>query len=330
MLKKKGTIQNFVSSADKPVERRMQVSVANPCVPSLLQNGSGVQLFYDWYRSRGTELACPADLLDTVYPPNVLDCWISMFLREARIDYGGMYDESTLRALLQDIQNRVGKTYALQTVIIYDLPQVCRAWIALILRQPPPLCHRNFDQPMAPQSPPEQQHCTTINSRKPTSVNTTPSKTRFSAPLQQHQLQSLEKAFQPKNTIQSTSWVIKAFCEWQKSRNAQSLSLFQCPNDLLEKPYPPAVLDQWLAAFIMEARKGDESYYTPSSLNCLLAGFQRHRRLNLGRAAPNIIDNLFPKKRNALDQQLRCLRKMGIGITKTRAPVITEDQETQL
>ena len=117
------------------------------------------------------------------------------------------------------------------------------------------------------------------------------------------------------------------------AKKPKCLSLFQCPNDLLEKPYPPAVLDQWLAAFIMEARKGDRSYYTPSSLNCLLAGFQRHLRLNLGRAAPNIIDkknNLFPKKRNALDQQLRCLRKMGIGIAKRRAPVITEDQETQL
>ena len=31
---------------------------------------------------------CPSDLLDTIYPMNVVDHWMSMFLREARMDYG--------------------------------------------------------------------------------------------------------------------------------------------------------------------------------------------------------------------------------------------------
>ena len=84
---------------------------------------------------------------------------------------------------------------------------------------------------------------------------------------------------------------------WIKIHSVQHI--FQCPRDLLVKPYPPAVIDQWLAAFIVEARKADGSYYTPTSLNGLLAGIQRQLQENLGRAAPNIIDkknDLFPKR----------------------------------
>ena len=98
---------------------------------------------------------------------------------------------------------------------------------------------------------------------------------------------------------------MKAFNNWLKNRNSQCPSGFQCPQDPPWKPHPPAVLDQWLAAFIIEVRKSDGSYYCPTSLNGLMAGIQRHLRENLGRAAPNIIDkknDLFPKKKNLLDQ----------------------------
>ncbi len=71
----------------------------------------------------------------------------------------------------------------------------------------------------------------------------------------------------------------------------------------------------------------------PTSLNGLFAGIQHHLRENLGRAAPNIINKkmtYFQKKKNALDQQLRLLRKKGIGVMKKQAPIITPEQETQL
>ena len=52
---------------------------------------------------------CPKDLLDTAYPMNLLDYWISMFLREARMDFGGSFSEGVLRAAIQDIQDHVNK-----------------------------------------------------------------------------------------------------------------------------------------------------------------------------------------------------------------------------
>ena len=57
----------------------------------------------------------------------------------------------------------------------------------------------------------------------------------------------------------------------------------------------------------------------PTAPQHLSTGIQRHLRESLGRAEPNIINeknDLFPKKKNALNQQLWHLRKIGIGVTK--------------
>ena len=73
---------------------------------------------------------------------------------------------------------------------------------------------------------------------------------------------------------------------------------------------------------VVETRKADGSYYTPTSINALLAGIQWQLWENLGGAAPNIIDrknDLLPKKKNALDQQLQLLRSKGIGVMKKQA-----------
>lgn len=121
------------------------------------------------------------------------------------------------------------------------------------------------------------------------------------------------------------------FNDWVKQRNEECAT--KCPADLLQSPYPPAVLDRWIAAFILEARRNDGMYYTPDSLNCLLAGIQRCLRENLGRCAPNIIDkksDLFPQKKHALDKQLRFLRSEGIGVLKKRASVIPKSVEHTL
>lgn len=68
---------------------------------------------------------CPSNLFDTVYPVNALDHWI----REARMDYGGSFNEGALRATLSDIQDHVAVTYGLQEINSYNLPEICRAWI---------------------------------------------------------------------------------------------------------------------------------------------------------------------------------------------------------
>ena len=157
-------------------------------------------------------------------------------------------------------------------------------------------------------------------------------KKRFAEPLNVEELKTIEEAQVPKRMKQATHWALRAFDEWVTSRNTIACNMFSCP-DLLKNLYSPAVLDQWLAAFIMEVRKADGTHYSPDSLQCLVAGLQRYLRENLGRAAPNIVDkrnNLFPKKRNALDRQLKYLRSIGVGVVKKRAPVITHEAENML
>ena len=147
------------------------------------------------------------------------------------------------------------------------------------------------------------------------------------------ELKDLAVAPVPKRTKQATHWAVRVFDEWVAHRNAFPSKTLHCPADLLTRPHPPAVLDQWIAAFIMEVRKADGTHYSPDSLQCMVAGLQRHLRATLGRAAPNIVDKkneLFPLKRNALDRQLRYLRSIGVGVVKKRAPVITRDAENLL
>ena len=82
------------------------------CAPSSSQNVpvNGVELFKQWSCERcQTVSMCPKDLLDTAYPMNVLDYWISMFLREARMDFGGSFSEGVLCAAIRDIQDHVNK-----------------------------------------------------------------------------------------------------------------------------------------------------------------------------------------------------------------------------
>ena len=77
-------------------------------------------------------------------------------------------------------------------------------------------------------------------------------------------VKTLKEAQVPKWMKQATHWAVHAFDEWVTSKNTVACNMFSCP-DLL-KPYPPAVLDQWLAAFFMEVRKGDGTHYSPDSL----------------------------------------------------------------
>lgn len=91
------------------------------------------------------------------------------------------------------------------------------------------------------------------------------------------------------------------FDEMVTSRNTVACNMFSYPSDLFKKP--PAVLDQWLVAFIMEVRKGDGTRYSPDSLQCLVAGLQCYLRENLGR---QLIISL--KSETISFQKEKCLR----------------------
>ena len=270
---------------------------------------NGVATFYSWVQFRNQSpsvlLPCPYDLLDTVYPPAVIDFWLSAFLQEARVDNGGHLDNLSLRNALGDIQSHILKTYGAQAISVYDLPNTAKAWKTLVLLQPPPMLqpwpkdfpttnglpvtHSGLPVPDSlPGSnsghyqPPSRQFSEIRNMPGPTASQATGTsstlpaakRARFAPPLQPDDLKQLEKPPVPKKTQQATHWAIRVFNDWVTERNGIASSMFQCPQDLLSKPYPTAILDQWLAAFIMEVRKADGSYYTPDSLQCILAGIQ--------------------------------------------------------
>lgn len=123
------------------------------------------------------------------------------------------------------------------------------------------------------------------------------------------------------------------FQQWIKDRNQDKSVSRKCPPDLLDKLYPPPILDKWLAAFIMEVRRTDGGPYTPVSMNCIISGIQRHLRFKFGVNAPNICEKkstVFPLKCNALEARFRQLRADGVGVVRKRAPVVTEDDENTL
>lgn len=168
---------------------------------------------------------------------------------------------------------------------------------------------------------------------------------RFATPLSTKQIESLSTKLVPKKTSDSTKWAIRIFTDWCNERNGCPSALLDCPTDLFEHVkitngntgchygYPLSTLDFWLAAFVTEVRKADGGYYSPASLNCILAGLFRHMKDKFGANAPNFLSKSeanFSMFRNALDRQLRFLRGSGVGVERKRASIITAEDEDKL
>ena len=122
-------------------------------------------------------------------------------------------------------------------------------------------------------------------------------------------------------------------------------ALLECPADLFDYMkvtdgstgyqygYPLSTLDFWLAAFVTEVRKADGGFYSPASLNSILAGLFRHMKEKFGPITPNFFsktDAQFCMFKNALDRQLRFLRESGVGVERKRASIITSEDEEKL
>ena len=161
-----------------------------------------------------------------------------------------------------------------------------------------------------------------------------PKRRRFARPLSQTEIDDCCKPCVPKNTQSNTSWGVRVFSEWVKDRNSGMPSA--CPENLLTVQHPISVLDYWLAAFILEARRQDGNYYPGNTVRNILAALFRYMKENLGvKNAPNFIDRAqreanFPRLHNALDRHLKMLRNSGIGVEINRASVITTDMENRL
>ena len=136
--------------------------------------------------------------------------------------------------------------------------------------------------------------------------------------------------FVPRKTSDSTKWATRIFADWCSERNGCPSALLSCPTNLFEHAevskdtgchygYPLSTLDFWLAAFVTEVHKTDGGYYSPASLNCILAGLFRHMKDRFVPNTPNFLSKTeakFTMFQNSLDRQLRFLRGNGVGVER--------------
>ena len=113
------------------------------------------------------------------------------------------------------------------------------------------------------------------------------------------------------------------------------MDIAACPADLLEAPYPTHMVDEWLAVFVLEARRGDGDYYPPMTVQKLLPALFRVYKANQGPSVVSFMNKAirerhYPKLHNALDRHLRMLRSYGIGVERRSADVITVEMERKL
>ena len=73
----------------------------------------------------------------------------------------------------------------------------------------------------------------------------------------------------------NSRWAVNVFDQWVAFRNSQPNALLKCRTNLLERVYPTTVIDDWLAAFILEARRIDGDFYPDSTLKNILAALFR-------------------------------------------------------
>ena len=108
------------------------------------------------------------------------------------------------------------------------------------------------------------------------------------------------------------------------------------PVDILQAHYEASVVDQALAAFVLEAKRMDGNYYPGTTIRNILSAIHRVMKANLGAVnVKSFIDKkererFYPQLNSALDRQLRMLQMNGIGVGRKRAQVITPGIEQQL
>ena len=93
----------------------------------------------------------------------------------------------------------------------------------------------------------------------------------------------------PKCTQQNTTWAVSVLDQWVQNRN--QLSIEKCLKDLLRVKHPVPVIDHWLAAFILEARRRDGDFYPGNTVRNIHAALFRAMKANMGAVnVPNYID----------------------------------------
>lgn len=153
---------------------------------------------------------------------------------------------------------------------------------------------------------------------------------RFAEPVSEGDILAKIDGMIPKGTRKSTTWSVNTWQEWSDHRQR------------LGSEFPPKLdaitnkeLNYWLARFVVEARNKKGEAYEGGSLYSLCAGIQRYLRAQRRGTADRgqvcdldiYKDASFAYFRSVLDSALKELHQQGIGISKKRAEVISEDVE---
>ena len=94
-------------------------------------------------------------------------------------------------------------------------------------------------------------------------------KQRFASLLSSSEIAQKCQPLVPKCTQQNTTWTVGLFNQWVQNRN--EIATDKCPSDLLRIKYPTPVVDYWLSAFILEARRRDGEFYPGNTVRNILA-----------------------------------------------------------
>ena len=129
-----------------------------------------------------------------------------------------------------------------------------------------------------------------------------PEFTRFGAPLANKDLEDRCKAVVPMQTRHNNNWATSVFNTWISSRNTVAEETL--PADMLQVRYHSQIVDEVLAAFVLEARRADGNYYPG---NTILSALFRVMKMNIGPlniqsfVEKSSREKFYPKLHNALD-----------------------------
>ena len=157
-------------------------------------------------------------------------------------------------------------------------------------------------------------------------------KDRFHFAIEDSDLKEAMKAYSTKNTAANNKWALTNYEQWFEQRK-ETLSAYECkqPMEVLLSNDPKEI-GHILSLYVKETRKVDGNEYTPKTLYLLLAGLQRHMRLQKGRAlAINIFnDPRLEAFHNVCDHEFRRLHQKGIGAEATHTETLSKDDENIL
>lgn len=142
---------------------------------------------------------------------------------------------------------------------------------------------------------------------------------RFLAPLSDVELKNLKESAIPVNTRNKAKWAMRLFESWQAERRIQKPVLEMTNKELNGR----------LSSFVTELKTLKGTNYKPNTLYEIIVSIQHHLRTN-GKFISLLDDADFSDLRVVLDVKMKELSKLGFGINKKQALIITEEQENIL